>query len=154
VPGAEGPGAVAGCTVRRKGGEVSRIRRIGLRPDPPGGWPLDEVFVGVATLRTMREVFRQRGYALRAWDAALWSGVTPQGSANSLDRLSRLGLVETIASPGPGHARSFRLAPRHPLVDPVAHLFRAERGMVRRACPRGARVRQVPPHPGQEVRSF
>jgi len=133
---------------------VSGIRRIGLRPDPPGGWPLDEVFVGVATLRTMREVFRKGGHELRAWDVALWSGVTPQGSTNSLDRLSRLGLVETIPSPGPGHARSYRLDSRHPLVDPVSRLFRAEGHMVRRACPRGARVRQVPPHPGQEVRSF
>jgi len=70
---------------------VSKIRRIGLRPDPPGGWPLDKVLVGVATLRTLREVFLQRGVDLRAWDVTQSCGVSPQGAADALDRLARAG---------------------------------------------------------------
>lgn len=114
---------------------MSKIRRIGLRREPPGGWPLDELFVGVATMRTIREFLRQqdgRRDSLRAWDVALWSGVTPQGSANSLDRLARLGLAEVIPSPGYGHARSFRLARKHPLVSPLYRLLEVERGVARR----------------------
>jgi hypothetical protein len=68
---------------------VSTIRRIGLTRDPLGGWPLDHLFVGVATLRTTRELFFQ-DYALRAWDLALRTGVTPQGTTDSLRRLERL----------------------------------------------------------------
>ncbi len=110
---------------------MSRIRRKGLRREPTSGWPLDELFVGVATLRTTRELFRQRGEPFRgprrAWDLALWSGVTPQGSANSLERLTRLRLVEVLPADRAGHAPAFRLNRSHPLVEPLARLFEAER---------------------------
>jgi len=112
---------------------VSKIRRIGLRPDPRGGWPLDKVLVGVATLRTLREVFLQRGVDLRAWDVTQSCGVSPQGAADALDRLARAGLVETIPSPGPGYARSYRLDPSHPLAPSLGELFSEER----RVAPRG-----------------
>ena len=35
----------------------SVIRR-GLRREPDGGWPLDRLFVGVGTLRVMREMVK------------------------------------------------------------------------------------------------
>lgn len=95
---------------------------------PPGGWPLDEVFVGVATLRTMRELFLQapsaHGRSVRAWDLALWSGVSVQGSANALRRLVRARLAEGLVS-DPGHADRF-LPTDHPLANPIARLFAAE----------------------------
>lgn len=111
---------------------MSRLRRIGLRREPPDGWPLDRLFVGVATLRTTREMFLQ-GYArsLRAWDLALWSGVTAQGSAEALARLRRLGLVAVFPPDGPGHAPRFRLDPDYPLLAPLAALFEAERAACR-----------------------
>ena len=117
-----------------KRGVVSAVRRKGLRPVPPGGWPLDDVFVGVATLRTMRELFLQAppadGRSVRAWDLALWSGVSVQGSADALRRLVRAGLAEGLVS-DPGHADRFRPAD-HPLVDPIARLFGAEYEVCRR----------------------
>lgn len=100
---------------------MANIRRKGLRPVPQAGWPLDHLFVGVATLRTMRELFRQApayGPAVRAWDLALWSGVSPQGSA--------VGLVQRLLS-DPGHAPRFRLDLDYPLFHPLAALFEAER---------------------------
>lgn len=119
------------------GEKVSSIRRKGLRREPTGGWPLDELFVGVATLRTTRELFRREREPFpgpqRAWDLALWSGVSIQGSANSLERLSRLGLLKVFPSDRAGHATAFRLDQTHPLVEPLARLFQAERAfMVRK----------------------
>ena len=43
------------------GAEMSRVRRSGLRREPPDGCPLDQIFVGVATLRTLRELFTLEG---------------------------------------------------------------------------------------------
>ena len=103
---------------------VSTIRRIGLSPDPSGGWPLDGLFVGVATLRTTRELF-DHVYPLRAWDLSLRTGVTPQGSANSLVRLHRLGLVEECIN-DPWEASRFRLDRGHYLFRPLADVFAAE----------------------------
>jgi hypothetical protein len=80
--------------------------------------------VGVATLRTTRELFRHV-YPLRAWDLSLRTGVTPQGSANSLERLHRLGLVEECIS-DPWEASRFRLDSEHYLFQPLADLFAAE----------------------------
>jgi hypothetical protein len=80
--------------------------------------------VGVATLRTTRELFRH-GYPLRAWDLSLRTGVTPQGSANSLERLHRLGLVEEYVS-DPWEASRFSLDDTHYLFQPLADLFAAE----------------------------
>ena len=80
--------------------------------------------MGVATLRTMRELFRYR-YSVRAWDLSLRTGVTPQGSANSLERLHGLGLVEQCVS-DPWEASRFRIDSGHYLFDPLADLFQAE----------------------------
>ena len=114
---------------------MSRVRRSGLRREPPGGWPLDRVFVGVATLRTLRELFTLEEspgvYPNRAWDVALWSGVTPQGSADALDRLHRVGLVQCFRPDRIGEARSFRLDRDYPLAAPLARLFAAEWAMRR-----------------------
>ena len=114
---------------------MSRIRRSGLRREPPGGWPLDQIFVGVATLRTIRELFLlERGPGVssnRAWDVALWSGVTPQGSADALDRLHRVGLVNSFRPERIGRARSFRLDRDYPLTASLARLFAAEWAMRR-----------------------
>ncbi|MGH7558589.1 MAG: hypothetical protein ACREMD_12580 [Gemmatimonadota bacterium] len=119
---------------------MSRIRRIGLRREPGGGWPLDQLFVGVATLRTTRELFLQRSWSPhRPWDLALWSGVTPQGSADSLERLNRLGLVTMLPSGRAGHAPWFRLDHSYPLIGPLAELFEAERALCRRRPERAPR---------------
>ncbi len=112
---------------------------MGLRREPPGGWPLDRLFVGVATLRTTRELFRQsqelHWEPLRAWDISLWSGVTPKGSTDSMNRLARLHLV-TVVTPGtrgrPQRAPEFALDETHPLVAPLNAIFAAERSLVRR----------------------
>lgn len=111
-------------------------RTRGLRPDPIDGWPLDDVLVGVATLRTMRELFRQHGEAPRegprAWDLALRSGVSAQGAADSLERLERAGLVRELARERPWRAHGYRLKRHHPLVAPMRRLFEAERSVARR----------------------
>ena len=101
--------------------------------EPMDGWPLDHILVGVATVRTLRELFGQaispHGYTVRAWDLSLCTGVSPQGSANSLERFRRAGLVDAYPS-DPGCARLYGLV-EHPLLDPLSRLFHAER----RACP-------------------
>ena len=114
---------------------MSSGRRKGLRPDPSGGWPLDRLFVGTATVRTTRELFRQHSLSYpipRAWDLALWSGVTPQGSTLSLKRLGALGLVDVLPSARAGYAPTFRLDRGHPFFRPLADLFAVEEARVRR----------------------
>lgn len=97
--------------------------------EPMEGWPLDRILVGVASLRTIRELLRQavspHGPVVRAWDLSLCSGVSPQGSANTLERLYREGLVG-IARSDPGCARRYGLI-EHPLLHPLQHLFADER---------------------------
>ena len=97
--------------------------------EPMDGWPLDRILVGVATVRTIRELLRQavspHAYTVRAWDLALCSGVSPQGSANALARLHREGLVRAVPS-DPGCAHRFGLV-EHPLLRPLGQLFAAER---------------------------
>lgn len=109
--------------------------RKGLRRRPPEGWPLDHLLVGVATLRTTRELYLQHqqleSSTPRAWDLALWNGVTPGGSANSLKRLHRLGYVELLPPDRPGRAVRYRVEPSHPLARPLRRLFDAERAMCR-----------------------
>jgi hypothetical protein len=110
---------------------MATIRRIGLTRDPPDGWPLDRLFVGVATLRTTRELFSQ-AFSQRAWDLSLRTGVSPQGSANSLERLRQLGLVREYLGE-PWEASRFRLDSSHYLFQPLADLFAAERDACRAA---------------------
>ena len=96
--------------------------------EPIDGWPLDRILVGVATLRTIRELLRQASSydsTVRAWDLSLCSGVSPQGSANTLERLFREGLVDVLPS-DPGCARLYGLV-EHPLVQPLRNLFARER---------------------------
>lgn len=105
-------------------------RRRAAPREPVGGWPLDRVLVGVATLRTMRELFEHEREGLeppRPWDVALRNGVTPQGAADSLERLHREGLVERLPSRRIGRAHSFRLDRSDPLVSALGHLFAVER---------------------------
>lgn len=110
--------------------------RRGLRPVPEGGWPLDRVLVGVGTVRTLRELVLEHGKAMggprRAWDVALWSGVTAQGSIGCMERLHRAGLVEELPPDRPWRACRYLPVPTHPLWPPLADLFRAERIRSRR----------------------
>ena len=110
---------------------MSRIRRIGLTPDPPGGWPLDYILVGVATLRTIRELYCH-SESLRPWDLSLRTGVTPQGSAHALKRLCELELVAEYMPREPGQAYRFRLEKSHFLFKPLGWLFSAEEDDVKR----------------------
>lgn len=115
---------------------MSKIRRRkGLSWEPEEGWPLDRVLVGVATLRTARELYRnlheRETGRPRAWDLSLWSGVTAQGSADALERMRRSGLVEAVPSHQPGRAPTFRFVSGHPLFEPLDRLFEAERSMFR-----------------------
>jgi len=100
----------------------------------------------VGTLRTLRELLfqtrRDRAYLLRAWDTALWSGVTPQGAIKSMDRIERCGLVRRLPSGRRGRADAFRLVPAHPLVPPLVGLFEAERLMA--PLPRRGRYARGP----------
>ncbi|MGH7562947.1 MAG: hypothetical protein ACREK5_00780 [Gemmatimonadota bacterium] len=114
--------------------ESSKIRRKGLRREPAGGWPLDHLFVGVATLRVTRELFLLNrppfAGSQRAWDVALRSGVNAQGSADSMERLNRLGLVKMVSSGRASRAAPwFRLDGSYPLFGPLAHLFETERAL-------------------------
>ena len=101
------------------------IRRIGLTPDPPGGWPFDQVFVGVATLRILRELVMRDG-THRPWDLHLRTGVSPQGAADALRRLEGLGLVRSRPGYARGEASRYWLVRSHPFVGPLADLFVAE----------------------------
>ncbi|MGH7572516.1 MAG: hypothetical protein ACREMK_11845 [Gemmatimonadota bacterium] len=114
---------------------------MGLRREPAGGWPLDQLFVGVATLRVTRELFLLNrppsAGPQRAWDVALRSGVTAQGSADSLERLNRLGLVKMVSSGQACRAAPwFRLDGSYPLFGPLADLFEAEQALCRRRSDR------------------
>lgn len=115
---------------------MSRTRRRGLGQEPPGGWPLDEVLVGVGTLRTIRELIRQDrrsgGEAARAWDLALWCGITVPGATKSLERLHGASLVTRVPPDRTWRAAAYRLNTAHPLVPPTTALLEAEAGMVRR----------------------
>lgn len=103
--------------------------RRGLRRAPPDGWPLDEVFVGVASCRTIREFFfQERRYGAddlppRPWDLSLWSGVSPNGSTAAMERLARLGIARVCPPHRPGNAPGFRLEASHPLAEPLGRLF-------------------------------
>ncbi len=108
---------------------MSRIRRKGLRKEPTGGWPLDKVLVGLATLRATRELFRQGwdGAAVRPWDVALWCGVSPQGATNALERLHQIGLLAKLPPGSWWGGPRYRLEREHPLYDGLSSLFADER---------------------------
>lgn len=110
--------------------EFQREPRRGLAATPEGGWPLDQLFVGVATLRTTRQVLRPsgalRGGSVRPWDISLWSGVTPQGTRYCMERLERVGLVRQVTPGKSWHAATYRLVERHPLIEPLTGLFMTE----------------------------
>lgn len=117
-----------------------RKGRRGLAHVPEGGWPLDRVLVGVGTVRTLRELVLGRAGEFdgprRAWDVALWSGVTPQGSIGCMERLHRAGLLEELPPDRPWRACRYVPVTGHPLWPPLADLFRAERlGSRRRSGP-------------------
>jgi hypothetical protein len=76
---------------------------------------------------------------MRAWDIALWSGVTPQGAAVILERLREAGIVEIAILPGRGRAAEYRLTREHPWHDAFHHLFTAERA--------ARRLQRDPPDP-------
>lgn len=136
-------------------------KRRGLRAEPADGWPLDRMLVGVATLRTMRELFEVEAepepwpHAPRAWDLALRNGVTPQGSAEAMERLLRGGLVSEVPPERPHRAVGYRLLASHPLVPPLARLFRTERAISHRArigcAERAAMARRARLRPGPSV---
>lgn len=122
----------------KRGPSVPMYRRSESRWEPAGGWPLNHVLVGVATLRTLRELYRRQHRSspnpdsdpLRAWDVASRAAVTVQGAANSLERLEKAGLVQSFPPLRHGGAARYRLDPSHPLVPPLGQLFGAERRMV------------------------
>lgn len=136
-----------------------RRRREGLRSEPMRGWPLDRLLVGVGTLRTLRELCYRDADAgpagLRAWDLALWSGVTPQGSTKSMCRLEREGLVEERPPARPGRAVGYRIERTNPLVTPLTRLFADERRICRHELldfsERAARARRARLRPGPSV---
>ena len=106
--------------------------RRGLSPYPVDGWPLDGLMVGAATTRTLRQLFGTRGRPsrdepIRAWDVALWSGVTPQGCRHCMERIAAAGLLRPVAPAKSWHAATYRIECGHPLVGPLATLFRVER---------------------------
>lgn len=114
----------------------------GLRRRPEDGWPLDRLLVGIATLRTTRELcfqewdWRPMSVPPRPWDLALWSGVSPKSAADAMERAHRIGLVTVHPGNRPGEAAGFRLDRAHPLASPLIGLFMAERMMVRRGSSR------------------
>jgi hypothetical protein len=106
--------------------------RRGLSAVPEEGWPLDRLLVGVATTRTLRQLFGTRnrpllGLPVRAWDVALWSGVTPQGCTHCMKRLAEAGLLQSVEPRKPWHAATYRIEHGHPLTEPLSLLFRTER---------------------------
>jgi hypothetical protein len=111
--------------------ELKRARRRGLSAAPVDGWPLDHLLVGPATLKTTRQLLHpwwiRSESAVRAWDVALWSGVTPQGSILCMERLKSAGLLRIVPPRRAGHATTYRLVDRHPLVSPLTQLFQVER---------------------------
>ncbi len=126
----------------RQRGPRRRRRRGGLGWEPYDGWPLDRLLVGPGTVRTIRQLFHEdRPHApgaYRAWDLALCSGVSPQGTADALDRLWMAGLVERVCPRRSGDAASFRIDWEHPLTEALARLFWFEEAAFRRR-PRGLR---------------
>lgn len=134
-------------------------RRRGLRAEPEDGWPLDRMLVGVATLRTMRELFLQdiefSREPRRAWDLSLNNGVTPQGSAESMLRLAGEGLAREVPPREARRAMGYRLERGHPLAGPLGHLFKVEqricRGLVVRCGQRAAMERRARLRPGPSV---
>ncbi|MGI9039488.1 MAG: hypothetical protein ACR2GQ_11620 [Gemmatimonadota bacterium] len=125
---------------RRRRSSVGR----GLAHEPAEGWPLDRVLVGVATLRTLRQVVRPHRLReanvdwVRAFDISLWSGVTPQGSRHAMERLRSAGILKTASRAHFGRAERFMIDAYHPLTRAFETLFEAEqRALAARRARRG-----------------
>jgi hypothetical protein len=84
----------------------------------------------------MRELFLLRRWLfpgpVRPWDVALWSGVTPHGSAACLKRLNGLGLVKVVRKARVRQATWYQLDWSYPFIDPLAQLFALEWRLSRR----------------------
>lgn len=97
----------------------------------------------MATLRTLRELHLQDlespvtprfgsnpappwELPPRAWDLALWNGVSVQGAANSLERLHRNGLVRRFSYGSGGGAARYELDHGSDLVRSLCRLFDTE----------------------------
>ncbi|HKK07763.1 MAG TPA: hypothetical protein VKA44_02645 [Gemmatimonadota bacterium] len=130
-------------------------RRRGLGFRPPEGWPLDDLLVGVGTLRTLRELIRRereerrRAGAgrrpeatstgliapFRPWDVALTCDVTPQGATKVMDRLHRLELLRRFPAERYGRADGFLLDRSHPMAPGLVRLFEEESVVLGRRHP-------------------
>ena len=111
-------------------------RRFGrLARTPEDGWPLDDLFVGVVTLRTVREMLaRERhspGSDWRAYDLYLRIDASLPGCTKAARRLASVGVFESLPPANHWSACSYRLDPAYPLLAPLRSLFFAERGLVR-----------------------
>lgn len=88
----------------------------------------------MATLRTVREFVRLDAEwsraGIRAWDACLMNGVSPQGAADAMKRLARAGLAEVLPRERHWKAVRYRLVREHPLAIALDDLFAAERATV------------------------
>lgn len=102
---------------------------------PEGGWPLDDLFVGIVTLRTVRELLaRERRYPgsdWRAYDLYLRIDASLPGCTKAARRLAGIGVFESLPPADHWSACSYRLDPTYPLLDPLRDLFFAERRLVR-----------------------
>lgn len=114
-------------------------------------WILDDVLVGVGALRVLRELLGESGAAgrpVRAWDLAIWCGVSRQGATSVLERLERCGLVEQARPPRRDRAATWRLVSDHPLCGPLLELFDAERRLARISGRRNVTLRTTGEPPG------
>ena len=117
------------------------------------------MLVGVATLRTTRELFLQdvefSRESRRAWDLSLYSGVTPQGAAESMVRLAGEGLAREVPPEEHRRAMGYRLERGHPLAEPLDRLFKVEQRICRRRVVRhglrAAMERRARMRPGPSV---
>lgn len=146
---------VADTPVRRADIPRRRYRSSvgrGLAYEPVEGWPLDRVLVGVATLRTARQLLRPHRLRdanvawVRGWDIAMWSGVTPQGSRHAMERLRSAGILKTASRASYHQAERFMIDAYHPLTRALELLFDAERRTVSvERASRGARMELAQP---------
>lgn len=85
--------------------------------------PLNDIFGSEGNVRILRVLAFADAPIGRA-SVARRARLDPSGVRRSLEDLAALGIVEAIGS---GRNQSVRLRSRHPLSDPIRHLFEAER---------------------------